>query len=84
MMQIYTLAATSLSEPLGIIISIVMLFFYVGIIVLIISFLIRVVRYFNAAGKEQKRLRMEVGKLADEVQQIHSELKAVAEKKGGE
>ena len=81
-MQIYTLAATTLSEPLGIIMFIVALFFYVGIIVLVISFLIRVVRYFNAAAKEQKLIRMEFGKLADEVQRIRNELSNGSEKKG--
>lgn len=48
---------------------------YVFIFALIIITLIRVSRYFRNAGKEQKLIRLELGKLADEVQQIHRELK---------
>ena len=75
------LAATnrpvSVSSPGGIILFIVMLTVYVGILVLVISFLIRMVRYFKTAGNEQKLIRMELGKLADEVQQLRQERKGV-------
>ena len=51
----------------GIIMIIVMLIFYVGIPVLVISFLVRMIRYYKSAGNEQKLIRMELSKLADEV-----------------
>ena len=44
-------------------------------LVLVIAFLIRMIRYFKTAGNEQKLIRMELGKLAEEVQQLRHELK---------
>ncbi len=46
---------------------------YVFIFILIIIGLIRVSRYFKTAGKEQKLLRIEVGKLAEEVHLLRQE-----------
>ena len=43
---------------------------------LVISCLVRISRYFKTAGKEQKLIRMELGKLAEEVKQVRQELKA--------
>jgi hypothetical protein len=63
----------------GNIVFIVMLFIYVGIIVLVISLMIRLARYISAAGKERKLLRIELGKLAEEVQLIRKEIKQVKE-----
>lgn len=68
-------------SPVGIILFIVLLAVYVGIPVLVISFLIRTVRYFKTAGNEQKLIRMELGKIADEVQQLRHELKGVKDSK---
>ncbi len=48
---------------------------YVFIFALVIICLIRVSRYFLTAGKEQKLIRMEIGKLAEEVHQLRHELK---------
>ena len=48
---------------------------YVFIFVLVIICLVRVARYFRTAGKEQKLIRMELSKLAEEVQLIRQELK---------
>lgn len=48
---------------------------YAFIFALIIICLIRVSRYFLSAGKEQKLIRMEVGKLAEEVHLLRQELK---------
>ena len=48
---------------------------YVFIISLVIVCLIRVSRYFLTAGKEQKMIRMELSKLAEEVHLIRQELK---------
>lgn len=53
---------------------IVMLFIYVGIIVLFISLMIRLVIYLKTAGKERKLLRFELGKLAEEVHQIKEKM----------
>lgn len=47
---------------------------YAFIFALIIICLIRVSRYFMNAGKEQKLIRMELGKLADEVHLIRQKL----------
>ena len=47
---------------------------YAFFIALVISCLVRVSRYFKTAGNEQKLLRMELGKLAEEVKQIRQEL----------
>lgn len=63
----------------GTIIFVVMLFIYVGITVLVISLMIRLARYISAAGKERKLLRIELGKLAEELQLIRKELKEVKE-----
>ena len=46
---------------------------YVFIFILIIISLIRVSRYFKNAGKEQKLLRIEMGKLAEEVHLLRQE-----------
>lgn len=69
-MNMNTLAITT---PGGIAMFIVMLFIHVGIIVLFISLIIRLVIYLKTAGKERKLLRMELGKLADEFQQIRQQ-----------
>jgi predicted RNase H-like nuclease len=53
-----------------------MMLVYVGVPVLIISLMIRLAKYLKAAGNERKLLRLELSKLADEVQQIRQELKA--------
>jgi len=50
---------------------------YAFIIALVIICLIRVSRYFRTAGKEQKLIRMELGKVAEEVYQLRQELKEI-------
>lgn len=47
---------------------------YAFIFALVIICLIRVSRYFMTAGKEQKLIRMELGKLADEIHAIRQKL----------
>ncbi|MHC4647831.1 MAG: hypothetical protein ACYTBJ_20405 [Planctomycetota bacterium] len=44
------------------------------IIALVIICLVRASRYFMNAGKEQKLIRMELGKLAEEVHQLRHQL----------
>ena len=48
---------------------------YLFIFALIITCLIRVSNYFRNAGKEQKLIRMELGKVAEEVHLLRQELK---------
>ena len=48
---------------------------------LVIFGLVKLIKYLSTAGKEQKLIRMELGKLADEVQQIRQELKTGTEQK---
>jgi ABC-type Na+ efflux pump permease subunit len=48
---------------------------YGFIIALVIICLIRVSTYFRTAGKEQKLIRMELGKVAEEVHLLRQELK---------
>ncbi|HUT29053.1 MAG TPA: hypothetical protein VMX13_04605 [Sedimentisphaerales bacterium] len=55
------------------------LVFWVFIIALVIICLIRASRYFMNAGKEQKLIRMELGKLAEEVHQLRHQLKGGGE-----
>ena len=55
--------------------AIIMLAVYVFLFALIIICLIRVSNYFRTAGKEQKLIRMELGKVAEEVHLLRQELK---------
>lgn len=48
---------------------------YAFIFAVVIICLVRMSRYFMTAGKEQKLIRMELGKLAEEVHIIRQELK---------
>ena len=54
---------------------IVVIAVYAFIFSLVIICLVRVSRYFRDAGKEQKLIRMDLGKIADEVQQLRQDLK---------
>ena len=46
---------------------------------LVIFGLVKLIKYLGSAGREQKLIRMELSKLADEVQQIRQELKGPGE-----
>ena len=52
---------------------------YAFIFALVIICLVRLARYFRTAGKEQKIMRMELSKLAEEVHLIRQELKGGGE-----
>jgi len=65
----------TISEDLGFWLLPVMLAVYAFIFALIIICLIRVSTYFRTAGKEQKLIRMELGKVAEEVHLLRQELK---------
>ena len=69
--SVSVLAMTSLG---GLLTAILVLSAYVFVFVLIIVCLIRVSRYFKNAGREQKLIRMEMGKLADEVHRLRQEM----------
>jgi len=58
----------------GTIIVLVALAFYVFIFTLAVMCLVDVTRYFSTAGKEQKLIRMELGKVAEEVHLLRQEL----------
>src|SRR3989339_2144031 len=55
--------------------TIIILLIYAGILALILVGLIRFIKFLSSVPKEQKLLRMELGKLAEEVHQIRKELK---------
>jgi len=63
-----------LAPAAGILVTLIVLAAYVFIFALIIICLIRVSRYFMTAGKEQKLMRMELGKLAEDVHLIRQKL----------
>lgn len=64
----------------GIAAALIIVAVYVFVIALVIICLIRASRYFMTSGKEQKLLRIEMGKLAEEVHQLRKELKGPKEK----
>jgi len=59
----------------GILMVLVVFAVYAFIFALVIICLVRVSRYFRTAGKEQKLIRMELGKVAEEVHLLRQELK---------
>ena len=65
----------ALGRTSAILIAPIVLAAYAFIFALVIICLIRVSRYFRTAGKEQKLIRMELGKVAEEVHLIRQELK---------
>jgi len=64
-----------LANMVGLAAALIVIVAYAFIFALVIICLIRVSRYFLTAGKEQKLIRMEIGKLAEEVHQLRQELK---------
>ena len=70
--SVLALAMTSLG---GFLTASLVLGAYVFVFILIIISLIRVSRYFKNAGKEQKLMRIEMGKLAEEVHLLRREMK---------
>ena len=59
----------------------VFFFVYYFIIALVVICLIRMVKYLAASGKEQKLIRMELSKVAEEVHLMRQRLEGSAEKK---
>ena len=69
------LALTTQEIVPGTLIVLVVFAVYAFIFALVIICLVRVSRYFRTAGKEQKLIRMELGKLAEEVHLLRQESK---------
>ena len=59
----------------GLLLALLAMAVYVFIFVLIIITLMRVSRYFKNAGREQKLIRMEMSKLAEEIHLLRREVK---------
>ena len=53
---------------------------FIALVALVIICIYRATAYFGSAKKEQKLLRIEMGKLAEEVHQIRRELKEIKDK----
>jgi len=64
-----------LANWVGLSATLVVMVVYVFIFALVIICLVRVSRYCKDAGKERKLVRIELGKLAEEVHLIRQELK---------
>ena len=62
----------------------VIFFVYVFIVALVIICLIRMVKYLAASGKEQKLIRMELSKVAEEVHLMRQRLEGSGEEKEAE
>ena len=71
-MMLNTLAETRYQISIG---GLIVIFVFVSVFVLLIIGLIRLVRYLGSVGKEQKLMRMEMGKLAEEVHLFRQEIK---------
>ncbi len=70
------LALTAQEIAPGTLMVLVVFAVYAFIFALVIICLVRVSRYFRTAGKEQKLIRMELGKVAEEVHLLRQELKS--------
>lgn len=74
--MINNILAGATGKPVISILGVFILFaVYAFIFALVIICLIRVSRYFRTAGKEQKLIRMELGKVGEEVHLLRQELK---------
>lgn len=74
-MNEFLLAQTTTRSAVGpVFLTLLVLGIYVFLFALVIICLIRVARYFGNAGKEQKLIRLELGKVAEEVHLLRQEL----------
>jgi hypothetical protein len=74
MNEFLLVATATLSLIAPIFLTLLVMGIYVFLFALVIICLMRVARYFGNAGKEQKLMRMEMGKLAEEVHLLRREL----------
>jgi len=68
-------APVEAARPSNMLISLIPMLIGILMLALVIICLIRVSRYFLTAGNEQKLMRIEMGKLAEEVHLLRQELK---------
>ena len=61
------------TDARGVFLFILYAFIHVSILVLTVSLVVRLVRYLRTATKDRKLLRMELGKLAEEVRLMREE-----------
>ena len=74
--MIHNILAGAAGQPVISILGVfILLAVYAFIFALVIICLVRIARYFRTAGKEQKLIRMELGKVAEEVHLLRQELK---------
>ncbi len=69
------LADTAVRSVAPILLTLLFLGIYAFLFALVIICLIRIARFFSSAGKEQKLIRLELGKVAEEVHLLRQELK---------
>ena len=69
-------AAATRSQLAPVLLTLFFVGIYAFLFALVIICLIRVARYFANAGKEQKLMRLELGKVAEEVHLLRQELKS--------
>ena len=67
-------AAAPRSSITPVALTLVVMGVYVFLFALVIICLIRIARFFSTAGKEQKLIRMELGKVAEEVHLMRQKL----------
>lgn len=73
--MINSILAFEMTRLGGLLTAFLVLAAYVFVFALIIICLIRASHYFRNAGKEQKLMRIEMGKLAEEVHLLRQEIK---------
>ena len=75
-MNEFILAAAAPRSPIiPLFLTLAMIGFYVFLFSLVIICLIRIARFFKNAGNEQKLIRFELGKVAEEVHLLRQEMK---------
>jgi hypothetical protein len=69
------LLAAAVSRSGSMVLTVVAMGVYAFLFALVIICLIRIARFFRTAGTEQKLIRLELGKVAEEVHLLRQELK---------
>ncbi len=76
-MNEYVLAATAARSAIGpIFFTVLVMGIYAFLFAMVIICLIRIARFFRTAGTEQKLIRLELGKVAEEVHLLRQEFKS--------
>lgn len=74
-MNEFILAATTRPSIAPLFLTMLVMGIYVFLFALVIICLIRIARFFKNAGNEQKLMRFELGKVAEEVHLLRQEMK---------